>query len=488
MHYTSVTWQMFVSHHFLFPIQNNIPYSDKPPLLFWLAQLSWFIFGVNHLSLILIPTLFALATIYILSKLVQLLFPNKPSMMYIAPLILFGMGGWFLEIPQYRFDIPLTFFVILTTYFNIKAAKYGKQYWLLMSASLFLGCMMKGPIIFLFALPIGLSFIFWKNNFAPQKKSYYKSYFAALIFSVLLTACWLIPTIYFAGKTYATQILINQSSARIVGKYGHAPFYYYIVTIIYMCLPWTLWTKFWRDLFRHIKNKNWNENIKFVLLTFIPAIILLSFIAQKASRYIIPLMPFIAIFVAYILDNSYKFVKKDNIVIAILFASIGAILLFIFPMITVKQPLIKTINFWPIIIIAFAASVCIFRYANNLFKSIAIITIGSTLIIIFGTFSAYSMIRKYDNTINFSKDLYLLQQKNVPLASATPDVSLFEFYGKMPNPINLINTNEINSWLQQSPNGCVITRKKNPDLRSVPKYTLNCPQHPENNTSTFIYR
>ena len=45
--YASVAWEMWTGGDYLVPHLNGETYSHKPPLLFWLMNLSWWIFGVN---------------------------------------------------------------------------------------------------------------------------------------------------------------------------------------------------------------------------------------------------------------------------------------------------------------------------------------------------------------------------------------------------------------------------------------------------------
>jgi len=56
--YAAVAWEMWLRNDFLVPYLNGEVYSHKPPLLFWLMQLSWRFFGVNDWSLRLISPLF----------------------------------------------------------------------------------------------------------------------------------------------------------------------------------------------------------------------------------------------------------------------------------------------------------------------------------------------------------------------------------------------------------------------------------------------
>lgn len=48
--YIAVAWEMWVRGDYLVPDLNNIAYSHKPPLLFWLMQLSWFLFGGQRMD------------------------------------------------------------------------------------------------------------------------------------------------------------------------------------------------------------------------------------------------------------------------------------------------------------------------------------------------------------------------------------------------------------------------------------------------------
>jgi 4-amino-4-deoxy-L-arabinose transferase-like glycosyltransferase len=46
--YLAVAWEMWNHGEFLVPHLNGAPYSDKPPLLFWLIEAGWRVFGVHE--------------------------------------------------------------------------------------------------------------------------------------------------------------------------------------------------------------------------------------------------------------------------------------------------------------------------------------------------------------------------------------------------------------------------------------------------------
>ena len=62
--YLSVAWEMWSSGNFLVPHLNGAPYSDKPPVLFWLIHLGWALFGVSEWWGRLVAPLFALGSLF----------------------------------------------------------------------------------------------------------------------------------------------------------------------------------------------------------------------------------------------------------------------------------------------------------------------------------------------------------------------------------------------------------------------------------------
>jgi 4-amino-4-deoxy-L-arabinose transferase-like glycosyltransferase len=56
--YPGVAWEMLRSHQFLTPLLNGLPYFHKPPLFYWLAELSMRMFGMNEWA-VRVPSLLA---------------------------------------------------------------------------------------------------------------------------------------------------------------------------------------------------------------------------------------------------------------------------------------------------------------------------------------------------------------------------------------------------------------------------------------------
>ena len=74
--YLSVAWEMWSRGDFLLPTLNGVPYTHKPPLLFWVMHLGWSVFGVNAWWPRCIPALAAIVATWQLRRLTRRLYPE----------------------------------------------------------------------------------------------------------------------------------------------------------------------------------------------------------------------------------------------------------------------------------------------------------------------------------------------------------------------------------------------------------------------------
>ncbi|MGB5985902.1 MAG: glycosyltransferase family 39 protein [Desulfobacterales bacterium] len=113
--YLSVAWEMWQQGDFLVPHSNGVPYSHKPPLLFWSIHLSWLLFGVNEVSARMVAPLFGLANLVLSARLARRLWPQEPGVSMLVPFVLLALPFWTVSSTLTMFDMPLTFFVLCAT-------------------------------------------------------------------------------------------------------------------------------------------------------------------------------------------------------------------------------------------------------------------------------------------------------------------------------------------------------------------------------------
>ena len=92
--YLTVAWEMWLRGDFLVPHLNGQPYSHKPPLIFWLYQLGWTLFGVNAWWPRLLQPLFALLSGVFIGLLARQLWPDYRTVATLAPWLLIGCMVW----------------------------------------------------------------------------------------------------------------------------------------------------------------------------------------------------------------------------------------------------------------------------------------------------------------------------------------------------------------------------------------------------------
>ena len=91
--YLSVAWEMWTRGDQLVPTLNGAPYSHKPPLLFWIIQLGWALFGVSEMWARLVPSLAGLLLLLLAYPFAANLWPDDRRARSTAPLLLAGTAA-----------------------------------------------------------------------------------------------------------------------------------------------------------------------------------------------------------------------------------------------------------------------------------------------------------------------------------------------------------------------------------------------------------
>ena len=194
--YATVAWNMWLSGDYLVPYLNGIAYSHKPPLLFWLMNLGWKIFGVNDWWPRLIPSFFALLSVLITRKIATLLWPTEHEIKDSASLILISCGLWVIYSTALMFDMMIAFFTTLGIWGLLLALnKKNKNGWLMLALAIGGGLLAKGPTILLQILPVALLTPIWNKNLNHNLTSnnWFLPIFYAVLAGIVIALLWAIP-------------------------------------------------------------------------------------------------------------------------------------------------------------------------------------------------------------------------------------------------------------------------------------------------------
>lgn len=300
--YLSVAWEMWQQQHILVPISNGAPYSHKPPLLFWLMQISWLPFGVQDVTARLIAPLFGLGSIWLSMRLAARLWPERPELPGRVPFLLLGMPVWAVYASLTMFDTLVAFFSLLGWLALVNAAHTHKQaWWWLFGFAIGLGLLAKGPVALVFLLWPALLAPWWLRNWSHSWWSWYGRLLAAFMLGAALLLAWALPAALAGGSDYARALFWGQTAGRIHNSFAHQhPVYWYVLLLPVLLLPWSLYPGWYRFAGSVLQEKG----SRFCASIFLPAFITLSLVSGKQLHYLLPLFPVVAMLLARMAEQS----------------------------------------------------------------------------------------------------------------------------------------------------------------------------------------
>ena len=311
--YLAVAWDMWLEGNWLVPHLNGEPYSHKPPLLFWLINLGWSVFGVNDWWPRLVAPMCGLASLFLTARLARALWPDSPTVASIAPLMLFGGLFWALFTTLTMFDMMLTLFTLVALIGVVKAWRgQALAGFALMGLGIGLGVLTKGPAILLHALPVALLAPWWAPSLAaglsvggghrtPGWGRWYAGVIGAVILGAAIGLAWAVPAGLAGGEAYREAIFWGQSAGRVVSSFAHRqPWWWYGATLPVLLLPWLLWPPAWRAVFGARQGPA-DGGVRFSISWFVPALVIFSAISGKQFHYLLPELPAIALVLARLL-------------------------------------------------------------------------------------------------------------------------------------------------------------------------------------------
>ncbi|WP_194852415.1 ArnT family glycosyltransferase [Nonlabens antarcticus] len=319
--------EMITDGNWILTTMDGLPRYEKPPLPTWLTAASAQVFGLDNIAALRLPaaivTLALLFMMYSLSRsIVTQKFmqcevevrelTNDKLYALITTLIL---GTSFYIIFAGRngtWDIFAHSFMLIGIYFlfqlfELKSANYKNA----LLAGLFIGLsfMSKGPVShYALLLPFLIAY-----GFIYKFKGFHKKWLPIILMIVLIAALssWWAIYIYQMDTAEATRIAEKESS-RWIG-YELKPFYYYWSFFTQSGI-WTI-PAFICLLYPYLKSRVSNlKAYQFALLWTVAAVVLLSLIPTKKSRYLLPvLIPLamtVGFYIQFLFNNFHSLTSK----------------------------------------------------------------------------------------------------------------------------------------------------------------------------------
>ena len=472
--YVGVAWEMWSTGDFLVPHKNGALYGHKPPLLFWLFNLGWWIFGVNDWWPKLVPSLFSLGSLYLTAKIAYLFWPQQKKFFSLVPIILLSCILWSVYSISVMFDMLVAFFVLLALYGSAVVYCQKKESgWLLTGLGIGLGILAKGPIVLLFVMPVLLFAFWWGIGLSGRLGRWYIGVFLAFLLGLMIALAWVIPAIVSGGDVYAQEILVKQSKGRMVSSFAHQrPFWWYGPILLGLLFPWTFFPPVWKSL-KSLSSYKTDPGLRFCLTWFVLPFILLSLVSGKQVHYLIPMFPAFVLLVGYALSQSIAEGKRSYWFVGLILMFFG--LAVVAASSIVSNPYLDKMRLSPwypdIYLIPIAGAfiallglaVMFVRFSSRT-RGIIVLSCTSLLFIIISLLGILKAIRPGFDVMPVSQIVSQALAKDIRVAYVGQYHAQYQFFGRLEKFLDLVHRTEIESWAAKNPEGLIVTQvKKIPD-------------------------
>jgi 4-amino-4-deoxy-L-arabinose transferase-like glycosyltransferase len=469
--YVSVAWEMWLRGDALIPHLNGRPYSQKPPLLFWLICLGWRVFGVNSLWPRLVPGLFTVASLILTARLARQLWPGETRPAELAPAILLGTVLWLFFATPVMFDMLLTCCVLTALSAFLAAWRSAAPgAWLAGSTALGLGLLAKGPVVLIYTVPAAALAPWWgRGTMAIPRARWYRALGWSLLLGGAIALCWVIPAALRGGEPYTETILWGQTADRLMEASAHRhPWWWYLPIVPLVLLPWSVWPALWRAAARSAAG---GPGMRFCAACAIPGLVLLSLVSSKQVHYLVPLAPTFALAAGRSLETA-DLGDKDGWLPGLLLILLGVAVLVVryagpglgLPGWTTRvSPLLAGM--------LVAGGTALARWLRGpLSTRVLALTAASVLGAVAMYLGGVAAAAPYYDVTPTAQLLAKLQREGHPLAYVGNYRGEFQFVGRLRRPLDVLDeVGDAATWLRAHPGGRVVMAVRDwsevPDLK-----------------------
>lgn len=477
--YFSVAWEMWQGGSYLVPHLNGVTYSHKPPLLFWLINAVWHLFGTDSVAARLVAPSFGVLGIWLTARLSRKLWPDDNESAWLSPWILATTGAFLLFGSLTAFDAMLAAATVLalTGIFQARRSP-GYRSWLGVGLAIAFGIMAKGPVILLHVLPVALLLPLWaERSTRPALVRWYGGVSLSLLTALAVVAVWLVPALQSGGAEYQADILWRQHAGRVVESFAHQrPFWFYLAILPLMTWPWTWSRKVLGSL--TLTRLRADEGLRFCIAWAASALILFSLSAGKQPHYLLPELPAVAILIARAGYSGKARSRGQTItrpyvgmIVPALLCAVGLVIsLGLVPALGEKDLLMPALSVIGALAVLAGLLVLVLRLRSSV---VTWALLGPALLLIVHLLADPVLHKAYDPSV-IGRHLAAFESRGVAVAYSGYDGE-FTYAGRLTRPLGVLEDDEtVASWTAAHPGGAIITRKAidDPLLRQLDSFNF----------------
>lgn len=453
--YASVAWEMWTRGDFLVPHLNGLPYSDKPPLLFWLFNLGWWAFGVNEIWPRLVPPLVSLANLVLTGVLARRLWPERPAVVRTAPAVLVGLLLWSVFTGMMMFDMLVAFCVLLALLGLERAwRRRGVLPWIQVGVALGLGILAKGPVVLLVPL-FTIALAPWWGGRQPDRQ-WWLGAFGAVVIAAAVSLSWALPAAHAGGPAYGDALLFSQTEERVVHSFAHQrPWWWYLALLPLLLFPYSLWPPLWQAAGR-LRLRAADMGTRLCLAWMAPALVAFSLFSGKQPHYLLPLLPGFALLAARLLDEPAPILRRWHAMPAASFLLAVAGALTAVPFLLDRLRLTEWTGLVSPVAGLLLGLAALALAVGRLPATPASPTLYSLLLVTALYVAGAGVLRRAYDMEPISRHLAIAEREGRPIAYAGVYHGQFHFLGRLGRPFAVIPHGAEQTWLRENPRGRVV--------------------------------
>jgi len=471
--YLSVAWEMRLHGDYLLLHLNGAPYSDKGPLLFWLVNLAWAAAGPSVWIVRLGVLFVSFVSLLLFERLVRRIGSGSDdgnaALARRATVLFAGIVYVALFASAIMFDVLLTACVLLALH---GVLDLDQQRWprgiALFAAGLGLGLLVKGPVVLLDAGTVALLAPWWSETARSAKAKWYGSVLLGMLGGIAIALVWALAA--YGVQGFWDAIVLRQTVGRVAKSFAHQrPFWWYLMVLPLMVLPWTLalrapW-RAWRDSLRAPA-----KTLRFAFAWFVPTFIAFCLVSGKQPHYLLPLLPALALYFAHVLGSDGARLRNRWFAALLIAAGLGLAAL---PHLAANPaafaPVARMVEqgtltasslqvfagIWPLWgLLAVALGLWLLRRRDG---DAVELTLASAAVAMIGTLTLAQGVGPYVDVSVAAARIKDFQTRGQPIAHLAWHHGLFEFAGRLTQPLEKINFPQLRTWSAAHPDGEIVT-------------------------------
>ena len=284
----------------LFPTIGGEPYSEKPPLIYWLGLLSSRLTGADARLAYRIPIALAAAFSLLVTYMAgRRFFNSKVALAAVwiqaTSYLHFHCGSWLLTDMLFSAAVALSVVAFgVSILWRAGSLRWSLLGWLGLSMA---ALSKSAPLAFILVFgPILLFVITKPGGPGIRREVLALKPFHGLALFLALVAPWYLAVYFVKGSEFFREHFVDQHLLRLIGAESHArPFWQYFQTLAVDFLPWS---PFLPLLVFYGKAHFRRPSPRFFAVWALFTFVVLSAISSKQGKYLLPIWPALALLAA----------------------------------------------------------------------------------------------------------------------------------------------------------------------------------------------